>query len=262
MIEVLESPKHLVAMKLSGKLTADDIANAYKATDEKLKDNERISFFAEVDDSMGLTVEGAIKDLTEAVGQFGKLSRYYRAAIVTKSGWLGTLARVEGLVFSSIDVRVFPPDERDKAFAWASEQPEPLPKLEEPSPSIHVLHTTNDNVFAYEVTGRLREKDIKSAIEAFKPYLDRDGKVNVLGRLKKFNGFDLLAVLDDDLIKMKFKSSSKVERYAIVGASSWVRNFLELMNPLVGAEIKTFDEADEADAWEWIGAQQSLLAGK
>jgi hypothetical protein len=262
MIEILDSPKHLVAMKISGSITADDISNAYKATEEKLKDNERISFFAEIDDSMGFTLEGLMKDLTEAVGQFGKLSRYYRAAIVTNKGWLGALARVEGLVFSSIDVRVFTPDERAKAFAWASEQPEPLPKPEEPAPSLHVLHTSSENVFAYEVNGRIREKDMKAAIAAFNPYLDRKEKVNVLGRLKNFSGFDLLGVLDDDLIKMKFKSSKKVGKYAIVGASSWMRNFLELVSPLVGAEIKTFDEADEAEAWEWVGAQQSLLAGK
>ena len=262
MIEILDSQKHLVAMKISGSITADDISNAYKATEEKLKDNERISFFAEIDDSMAFTFEGLIKDLTEAIGQFGKLSRYYRAAIVTNKGWLGALARVEGLVFSSIDVRVFRPEERDKAFAWASEEPEPLPKPEEPAPSLHVLHTSSENVFAYEVNGRIREKDMKAAIAAFSPYLERKDKVNVLGRLKNFSGFDLLGVLDDDLIKMKFKSSKKVGKYAIVGASSWMRNFLELVSPLVGAEIKTFDEADEAEAWDWVGAQQSLLAGK
>ncbi len=262
MIEILESANYLVAMKISGSITADDISNAYKATEEKLKENERISFFAEIDDSMSFTLEGLIRDLKEALGQFGKLSKYYRAAIVTNKGWLGALARVEGLVFSSIDVRVFPPEERDKAFAWASEKPEPVAKPEEPAPSIHVLHTSSENVFAYEVTGRLREKDLKSAIAAFSPYLEKPEKVNVLARLKNFSGFDLLAVLDDELIKMKFKSSSKVGRYAVVGASSWMRNFLELMNPLVGAEIKTFDEADEAEAWEWVGAQQSLLAGK
>src|SRR5574338_645928 len=143
MIEILESAKYLVAMKISGSITAEDISKAYKATEEKLKDNERISFFAEIDDSMAFTFEGLVKDLTEAVGQFGKLSKYYRAAIVTNKGWLGALARVEGLVFSSIDVRVFAPDERDKAFAWASEKPEPLAKPEEPAPSIHVLHTSS-----------------------------------------------------------------------------------------------------------------------
>jgi hypothetical protein len=259
MIEILESPKHLVAMKLSGGLTADDVAKAYKATDEALKNNERISFFAEIEDSMNLTFEGLCRDMVEGIGQFGKLSRYYRAAVVTNKGWIGALARVEGLVFSSIDVRVFGKDDRDKAFAWASETPEPLPKTEAPQPSIHFIQTTNENVFAYEVDGRLHERDIKSAVNEFKPYLERENKVNVFARLKDFNGFDLMATLDDDLVKLKYKSLRKVDKYAIVGAKPWMRNFLELLAPWFSTQIRIFDPAEESAAWDWVGAQQALL---
>lgn len=262
MIELLESPKHLVAMKLSGSLTAEDVSKAYRAMDDALKENERISFFAEVDDSMNLTLEGLVKDLLNGVGQFGKLSKYYRAAVVTNKGWIGALARVEGLVFSSIDVKVFGLADRDKALAWASETPEPLPKPEPPKASIHFLQTTSENVFAYEVNGRLREKDIKSAVEAMKPYLEREGKFNVLARFKDFNGFDLTALLDDALATMKYRAISKVERYAIVGAKPWMRNFLELISPLFSAQIRVFEPSEEEAAWEWVGAQQALLAEK
>jgi SpoIIAA-like len=262
MIEILDSPKHLVALKLSGALSADDVTKAYNATDEALKENERISFFGEIDESMNLTFEGLAKDLVTGLGQFGKLSKYHRAAVVTDKGWIGALARVEGLVFSSIDVRVFALDERDKAFAWASEVPAPLPKPEEPKPSLHFIQTTTDNVFAYEVNGRLREKDIKNAVDALKPYLGREGKINVLARLRDFNGFDLTALFDDDLAKLKYKALSKVERYAVVGAKPWMRNFLELLSPLFSAKIRVFDASDEAAAWEWVGAQQALLVEK
>ena len=65
MIEILESPKYLVAMKVFGKLTADDVKAAYNAVEDALKDHERISFFAEIEDSVGITVDGLLKDLTE-----------------------------------------------------------------------------------------------------------------------------------------------------------------------------------------------------
>lgn len=247
-------------MKLSGALTADDVEKAYKATDEALKTNDRISFFAEIDDSMGLTIEGAVKDLFTGISQFGKLSKYYRAAVVTDRGWIAALARVEGLVFSSIDVRVFPLGERAKALAWASEVPEPLPKPEVPEPSVHFLQTTSDRVFAFEVNGRLREKDVRNSVAAMKPYLERDGKFNVLARLKDFNGFDLTSFLDDELAKTKYKALSRVERYAVVGAGSWMRNFLELVSPLFSTEIKVFEMTDEEAAWDWVGARQALLA--
>jgi len=259
MIEILDSPKHLVAMKISGSLTADDVASAYKATNDALNENERISFFAEIDDSLSLTIQGLAKDLFEGICQIGQVSKYYRAAVVTDKGWLGALTRVEGLVFSSIDVRVFPSAERDKAFAWSSEAPEPLSTPEDPGRSIHFIQTTNENVFAYEINGRLRANDVKAAIEEFRSYLDRDGKVNVLGRLNDFNGFDLFAVLEDDLIKIKFKSLSKVDKYAIVGAKPWMRNFLELVSPITSIKVRVFDQEEEAAAWEWVGAQQALL---
>jgi hypothetical protein len=262
MIEILDSAKHLVAMKLSGSLTADDITKAYRATEEALKGNERISFFAEIDDSVGLTLEGVVKDVTEGIKRLGSFTKYYRAAVVTDKGWLGAMARVEGLVFSSIDVRVFPSSDRNKAFAWASEAPEPLPKPEEPAASIHFLQTTNDKVFAYEVNGKLREKDIKAAVEQFKPYLEREGKINVLARMKDFGGFDLLSVFDDDLIKLKYKSLSKVDRYAVIGPSAWMRNLLELISPMFSAQVRVFDASEEQAAWEWVGAEQALLAGK
>lgn len=259
MLEILKSPKHLVAMRISGSLTADDVTHAYKATEEALKENERISFFAEVDPSMALTFEGLVKDLVEGVGHWGKLKRYYRAAVVTDKGWMAALARVEGLVFSSIDVRVFGHDERDKAFAWASETPEPIPAPVEPEPSIHFLQTTSENVFAYEVNGRLRERDIKNAVRELKPFLAREGKFNVLARMKDFSGFDLLSVFDDDLVRLKLKAPSKIEKYAIVGAKPWMRNLTELVAPLIRTEVRNFDLDEEAAAWEWVGAQQALL---
>lgn len=259
MLEILDSVKYLVAMKVAGNVTAGDVAKAYKATEEALKENERVSFFAEIDSSVGMTLEGALKDVKEGVKQLGNLSRYYRAAVVTDKGWLGALARVEGLVFCSIDVRVFDPSERDKAFAWAAEVPPPLPKPEEPAPSIRFLQTTNPNVFAYEVNGRVRAKDVKAVVNEFKPYLENEGKINVLAKLSDFNGFDLLAMIEDDLVRLKFKSLSKVEKYAVIGPKPWMRNLMELFYPVTNIKLRVFDKGEEADAWEWVGAQQALL---
>jgi len=67
MLEILDSPKHVVALKLSGEMTADDVTRSYKAVEDALKANDRISFFAEVDPSMELTFQGLLKDLVEGV---------------------------------------------------------------------------------------------------------------------------------------------------------------------------------------------------
>ncbi|MBX3243072.1 MAG: STAS/SEC14 domain-containing protein [Acidobacteria bacterium] len=256
MIEILDLPEFVVGMRLSGSVTADDVERAYKVTEEALERNDRVSLYAEVDDSMSLTFEGVLKDLVNVPGQLGKLSRYFRAAVVTDQKWIAAAARVEGLVFSSIDVRVFAKIDREKAIAWISEKPEPIPVPDAPALTVKFLATDNNDVFAYEIDGRLREADTKEVVAKFAPYMEREGKINVLGRFKNFNGFDLMSLFDDDLLKLKYRSASKVERYALIGVKPWMRNFLELIDPLISANIRLFDQTEEPAAWEWVGANE------
>jgi hypothetical protein len=129
MLEILDGPKHLVAFKLSGELTADDVEKSTKAITDALKDHDRINIFTEIDGSVKLTLEGLFKDLVNSVSNFGLRKKVYRLAVVSGSDIYAFLLRVEGLVFSSIEMRVFSPEMRDEAFAWASKKPEPLPKL-------------------------------------------------------------------------------------------------------------------------------------
>jgi len=257
MIEILDSPKHLVAVRISGDITAADVAAAYKATEDSLKENERISFFAEVADSTNLTFEGLAKDVVEGLGQICRLSRYYRAAVVTDKGWIASVARAEGLLFCFMDVRVFGLKESDKALAWASEEPQ---SPEQPAPSIHLIQTTKKTVFAYEVDGPVREKDVKTAVRGLNEAFEGHKKINVLARMKNWAGFELGSIFSDELFKMKYTALSKVDKYAVVGPRPWMRNFLELINPLLSTKIRVFDISEEAAAWEWVGAQQALLS--
>lgn len=260
MLEILEGPKHLVAFKLSKELTADDVERSTKALTDALKDQERINIFAEIEGSLSLTLEGIWKDLVNSVSNFGLRKKIARLAVVSSSDVYAFLLRIEGLVFSSIEMRVFSPNDRNEAFAWASKKPEALPKPEPPKRAIHFLQTTNDAVFAYEINGRVTEKDIEDAVNELKDLFERKEKVNVLARMKDFAGFDLSALLNDDLYRVKYQALSHVDRYAVVGAPTWMRNFLELIDPAFRLKIKVFDIENENDAWEWVGASQALLA--
>lgn len=254
MLEILQSPGHLVAMKIAGELSGPDVQRAYDALEAALKQHERVSFFAEVDDSFELSVDALVKDVTNGLSQLGKLNRYYRAAVVTDKKWLATLARVEGLVFAWMEVRVFPIGEREAAFDWASQAPAPKPEPVVPPPAIRFIKTTKPSVVAYEVDGRITEKDMDLAIRTMDEAYKNDGKIRILGRLTNMKGFDVRAVARQDLFSMKSQALKRVERYAVVGAPAWLRNLLELISPMFSAEIRVFDAADENNAWEWLGA--------
>jgi len=256
MIEILESPEHLVAMRLSGNITAADVAKAYRACEDALKVNDRISFYAEVGESANFTVEGLAKDVVEGIGQICKLSRYYRAAVVTDKSWIANIARAEGVLFCMIDIRVFDPKESDKALAWASEKPEAPAK---PEPSIRLIQTTKKTVFAYEVDGPIRDRDLKTAVRGLNEAFKAHNKINVLARMKNWAGFEIASIFSDELFRMKYSALSKVDKYAVVGPRPWMRNLLELVNPCFSTKIRVFEPSEEAAAWEWVGAQQALL---
>jgi hypothetical protein len=257
MIEILDSPKHLVAMRLSGNITAADVAAAYNATEDALTKNDRISFYAEIEDASSLTIEGVAKDIFEGLGQICKLSRYYRAAVVTDKGWIANIARAEGVLFCMMDIRVFGTKEANKALAWASEEPK---APEQPASSIHLIQTTKKTVFAYEVNGPIRERDVKTAVRGLNDAFKGHKKINVLARMKNWAGFELASIFSDELFRMKYSALSKVDKYAVVGPRPWMRNFLELINPLISTKIRVFDISEESVAWEWVGAQQALLS--
>jgi len=255
MLEITESPGHVVAMKISGELTGADVQRAYDALENALKSHDRVSFYAEVEQSFEMTLDALIKDLMNGLGQLGTLNRYYRAAVVTDKQWLATLARVEGLVFAWMQIRVFPTSERMAAFEWASEPPPPKPEPAAPPPAIKFIPTTQPNVIAYEVNGRVNEKDIDEAVKVMNEAYKTNDKVRVFGLLSNLKGFDVRAVARRDLFDLKSTALRKVERYAIVGAPTWLGNFLELIRPMFNTEIRVFDGSEEKEAWEWLGAQ-------
>jgi hypothetical protein len=261
MLEILEAPKHLVAFKLSKELTAEDVDRSTKVLTDALKEQERINIFTEIDSSVSLTLEGLWRDLVNSVSTFGLIKKINRLAVVSGSPVYSALLRVEGLVFSSIEMRVFRPEQRDEAFAWASKKPDALPKPEPPKRALHFIQTSSESVVAYEIDGRVTEEDVKESVKELKSKFEQHEKINILVRMKNFKGYDLAALLNDELYRVKYQSLSKVERYAVIGAPTWMRNFLELIDPAFKVKIQVFDADEEEAAWEWVGASQSLLAG-
>lgn len=254
MFEIIPSAENVVAMRVLGDISANDVNKAIEAVETALKERERISVYAEMELSARYTLDGILRDISYGIGKLGELDRFYRAAVVTDKRWVATAARIEGMVFSQIEIRVFDSTQREAAMKWASASAPEKAKPQEPSPSIEIIETTNPNVKAFQVDGRIRSQDVDRAIETLKASFESGEKVNVLCRFKRYNGFDLGAVFREDLLRLKYNALKNVDKYAIVGAPEWLRNMIELVDPMFGVELKCYDASEEPDAWQWIGA--------
>jgi hypothetical protein len=114
---------HVVGIRVDGRIDASDIETAMKALEEKLRTNERVSFFVEIDDLSGVSPEAILKDIRFGLEQLKNLGRFSRAAVVTDIKWIRAAAGVEDLLIPRVEVKAFSKMDRDVALAWVSKIP-------------------------------------------------------------------------------------------------------------------------------------------
>ena len=246
MIEPLAAPApHVVAFRLEGQITADDVGRAIRLIEARLQEHEPVSLIIEVGDVKAVTVAAMVEDLRHGLGQIRHLGRYHRVALVAAQGWLRAAAQVEGAVLPGVEVRTFTPAEQIDATAWAS-----APRPDRPAP-IAPLEAGRPSLIAFAMQGGPITRADTEAV--FARIRDAAGEgppdVDLLVRLDRFPrpGADLLSF---DMLADKLDAMRHVRRLALVGGPDWFASVARGLNPLLQADVRAFD--DEAPARDWL----------
>ena len=123
MFEILPSPDHVVALKISGTLTADEYDRIVEAIEGRLARHPRLGVFMDLLDFDALTGAAVLKDLRYALGKVTELRRFPREAVVADKLWIRTLVKAASPLVPHVELRAFGADEREAAMAWASDLP-------------------------------------------------------------------------------------------------------------------------------------------
>ena len=113
-------PPHVVGFVLDGTVTRPDLDALFREVEGVVR-RGHVHLVGEITGVGGLTLDAVGAQVERSFGllrQIGKVDRY---AVVTDTGWIRSVAQVQGALLPGIDVRVWPRDERDAAVAWASE---------------------------------------------------------------------------------------------------------------------------------------------
>jgi hypothetical protein len=122
-------------------------------------------------------------------------------------------------------------------------------------PSVHLIETTNPNVIAFEVNGRIRREDMRRLIAASDKALNSHERLRILVRVVDFDGIALDALREDGLASIKMRGWKQVERYALVGGPGWMQTVASWSAPLDRTETRHFDRDQEDQAWYWLEAE-------
>jgi hypothetical protein len=119
MHEFLESPDNVLAVKVSGTITGEDLDAIWDRTDTAMARYDKIHVYAETHGIEGMQLSALPRHLSRALPMFGKLDRFGRVAVVADQAWIRAGTRLESALLPNISYRVYEPEEREEALAWA-----------------------------------------------------------------------------------------------------------------------------------------------
>jgi hypothetical protein len=255
MFEQLPAPDHVIAMRLSGKLTGEDVKK-YRATlEDKLQKFAHMGICVDWTGLSDMNADALVEGTKADLELLGHLRQFSRCAFVSEKEWPQAIVQFMDPVFPTFEMKVFRPDQSEEAIAWAAESPT---APESKAPAFRFLETSKDDVLGFEIDGVISSEEMPGVIETFDTFLARHEKVRLLNRMKHFGGVDPAVFMQGGLVSMKLAAMQKVERYAIVGGPAWMRKVIETVNPaFADMDIRAFPADQEADAWAWLGTEPS-----
>ena len=118
MLELIDGPDDVLALKVSHKITGEDLDTIMDRLDQAMAQNEQVHIFVETRGIDGLELAGLPSYVGRAMSLFGKLARFGRVAVVADQAWVRVGTRLESAMLPNISYRTYMPEERDEALAW------------------------------------------------------------------------------------------------------------------------------------------------
>lgn len=114
MVSQIQCPDNVFALRIEGKITADQIEKIEPQLKRQVEQYEELRLYFEIIDFSYASVEAFWEDLK---ADFKFLSDCKMIAIATEKEWMGRLSNFLGKI-TPIEIQIFGLNSRGKAFAW------------------------------------------------------------------------------------------------------------------------------------------------
>jgi hypothetical protein len=119
MHEFIPSPDDVIALTISGTITGEDLDAIMDRTEAVMAKHDKVHVFVETRGVGGMQLSALPHHMSRAFPLFGKLGRFGRVAVVADQAWMRVGTRLESAMLPNVSYRVYQPEERAEALAWA-----------------------------------------------------------------------------------------------------------------------------------------------
>ena len=120
MHKFLKSADDVLAVKLTGTITGEDLDAIMDRTEAIIAKNDKIHVYCETHGIDGLQLSALPHHMGRAFPLFGKLNRFGRVAVVSDQAWMRFGTRLESAMLPGISYCVFTPEDRDEALSFVT----------------------------------------------------------------------------------------------------------------------------------------------
>ncbi len=120
------------------------------------------------------------------------------------------------------------------------------------TPAIRRRASPRPTLLVFEISAKIAKGDVEAMAKDVEAAFDAYDKIDMLLIMTDFEGMDADAAFDREALGAQARSIRHVRKYGVVGAPGWARAMIEVSDFLSPVDAKTFDLAEEAQAWAWI----------
>ncbi len=248
MLTVKELSPRIYEVTLSGVVEKSDIDILKRDLTPALEAPGKMGIVLRAEDLEDITGDALIADARFEFSLLPQWSKVRKVAVVTDKQAFEALLSWFDPILPMMEFRTFAPGAAAEARSWAGDLSENEPA---DTPGVRVVQDGTDGLLVFEIDGMMTEDAADEVFAAFDRAVEARGTVNLMVRIKNYQGFDLGLLGDPGFMSAKFGAIGKVGRYAVVGAPGWMRTMVQAMGPLIPIEMRTFDLSEDAAALEW-----------
>lgn len=241
MLTLLQSPaSHVVAVRLEGKVTDDDVARVVELVEGALERSERLNLLFDLTQVDGIEPIALFRDLAAGLKNVGRIYRFQQMAVITDNESLSKVVAWEDWLFKSIEIKRFTSQDSDQAFSWVET------RLELPPPGFEFEHHKDylELTYGERVTGH----DVTRLADIIHRQYEASGPVRILARAQGTPRLGPGALYE----KMwQFKLLGLLARCAVVGPDS-LAGKVKAFNTLMDIQLKHFSTQQTEEALAWL----------
>lgn len=121
-----------------------------------------------------------------------------------------------------------------------------------PDGSIIRREAPRPDLLAFEIKDRITKPDIEWMSALVDDAMKTHDKIDMLLVMSHYEGSDLGARFDAYATGVMARSVAHIRNYVVVGAPAFARAMITLSGTVLPVETKTFDLAEEAEAWAYL----------